>query len=520
MSWQDILDEIAERRRLALAQGGEEGVRRQHEKGRLTVRERIETVLDAGSFAETGPIAGGSERNEDGSLESFTPGNFVLGFGRIDGREVVVGGEDFTMQGGSPNVAGLRKSVYAEQMAVHYRMPLVRLHEGGGGSVAGSSGRESKQRPTGDPVFAAPRFASVAEALATVPVASAALGPVAGLPASRLVASHFCVMARETAQVLTAGPAVVERALGEKLTKEELGGADVHARSGVVDNVAATEADALAQIRTFLSFMPRNVWELPPRREPGDDPGRREESLATIVPRSRRQAYDMRRIISLVVDDGEVFETGREFGRGIITCLARLNGWPVGILSNDCRFYAGSMTADGAQKAKRFIEMCETFKLPVVSLVDEPGFMIGLEAEQAGTIRYGTAAVLAAASCRVPWASVIVRRVFGVAGAAHFGPDAYVLSWPSAEVGAVPVEGGVAVAFAREIAQAPDPEARRRELEERMAAQLTPFPRAEALAVHDLIDPRETRPLLCAWIERVAVRLEELKGPVRFPYRP
>jgi acetyl-CoA carboxylase carboxyltransferase component len=192
----------------------------------------------------------------------------------------------------------------------------------------------------------------------------------------------------------------------------------------------------------------------------------------------------------------------------------------VGVWANDCKFLAGSMTADGAQKARRFMELCETFSLPIVSLVDEPGFMIGTQAERDATIRYGTAAVLTAAMTTVPWASVMVRRSFGVAQAAHYGPEGYVLAWPSAESGPLPVEGGVAVAFRREIEAAPDPEVRRRELEEAFAARQSPFPRAEALGVHDLIDPRQTRPELCRWVERIQPLLPALLGPTAFSVRP
>ncbi len=513
MSWKEEADEIARRLARALEQGGAEAVARQHEKGRLTVRERIALLLDEGSFEEVGAGAGAADENGEGA--EFTPANFVLGFGRIGGRRCVVGGEDFTLKGGSPSEAGLRKSVYTEELACHYRVPLIRLHEGAGGSVGGTG-----TRSTPSPVFAPPRFQSVARAMASVPVATAALGPVAGLPAARLVASHFSVMARNTAQVMIAGPAVVERALGERKTKEELGSAEVHGTNGVVDNTAPDEGQALAQIRTFLSYLPSNVWELPPVSESDDPPDRREEELLSIVPRDRRKTYDMRRVLALVLDRGSFFEMGAGYGCSQITGLARLGGQPVGVWANDGRHLAGAMTANGAHKARRFIELCETFHLPILSFIDEPGFMIGSQAEREATIRHGTNAVLTAAMSRVPWACVMVRRSFGVAQAAHYGPDAYVLAWPSAESGALPVEGGVAVAYAREIAAAPDPDARRRELEAELAARNSPFPRAEAFAVHELIDPRETRPRLTRWVERIQPLLPPLLGPSAFSVRP
>ncbi|MEM8811030.1 MAG: carboxyl transferase domain-containing protein [Pseudomonadota bacterium] len=515
MTWKDEADQIHERRTLARAQGGADAVERQHAKGRLTIRERIDALVDPGSFDEVGKGAGDSERDANGNLIAFSPANFVLGFAEIGGRRCVVGGEDFTLKGGSPSDAGLRKSVYTEELATKHRVPLVRLHEGAGGSVGGT---KTPSLPA--PVFQPPRFRSVAEALATVPVATAALGAVAGLPAARLVASHFSVMAEESAQILIAGPAVVERAMGEKTTKEELGGVGVHGRNGTVDNTGEDEKAALEQIRQFLAYMPANVWELPPVA-PSDDPiDRQEEKLLDIVPKSRRQAFNMRRLVNMVVDKGSFFEIGTGYGKGQITGLARFAGQPVGLWANDGRHLAGAMTAAGAQKARRFLELCETFHFPIVALVDEPGFMIGAQSERESTIRHGTSTVLTAAMTSVPWASVMVRRSFGVAQAAHYGPDAYVLSWPSAETGPLPVEGGVAVAFHREIAAAEDPEAKRRELEEALAAKQSPFPRAEAFAVHELIDPRETRPMLCRWVERIQQLLPDLLGPKSFPYRP
>ncbi len=510
MSWDRELDELARRREAALQQGGPDQVAAHHAKGRLTIRERIDQLADPGSFDEHGPIAGYGETGPDGNLTEFQPANYVVGMATVEGRPVVVGGEDFTLRGGSPNAAGLRKSVYAEHLAIQARLPLARMLEGGGGSVRGSGGNN---RPMGSPVFAEPRFASIAQVFAQSPVASAALGPVAGFPAARLAASHFSVMSRG-ASVMVAGPAVVERALGQRPDKDALGGPDVHARSGVVDAVVESEEEALNLIRRFLSYMPSSVWDPLPILECADPLDRADEALATIVPRDRRRAFDMRKIARMIFDEDSVFEMGRSYGRGIITSLVRLGGWPVGLLANDCRYYAGAMDAQGAQKSRRFIEMCNQFGLPVVSLVDEPGFMIGPDSERDGTIRYGTAAVMATVRSRVPWASVLVRKSFGVAAAAHFGPNAYVLAWPSAEMGALPVEGGVAVAFGREIAAAADPDARRAELEAMLAAGQSPIPRAETFTIHDVIDPRQTRTKLCKWLSWAGRHMGAGPGPL------
>jgi acetyl-CoA carboxylase carboxyltransferase component len=458
-------------------------------------------------------------------LTDFQPANFILGFGQINGRKVIIGGEDFTVRGGSPNPAGLRKSVYTERLALQYKVPLIRLHEGGGGSVGGTN-NEKDRRPLGDPVFSQSRFVPLAETLSSVPVASAALGPVAGLPAARLVASHFTVMT-ENAAVLIAGPQVVKRALGHDMTKEELGGPQVHLASGAIDNLATDEADAMVQIRRFLSFLPNNAWAYPEKLACQDKADRCEDMLADIVPTNRRQPFQMRKIIEAVVDkhdDGDgssFFEMSRKYGPSLITGLARFDGESVGIIGNDCMYYAGAMTAAAAQKLRRFVDFCNSFHLPIVSLVDEPGFMIGPDSEKAGTIRHGTAAISAVLQSRVPWASVQVLKAFGVAAQAHFGPDGYVLSWPSAASGALPVEGGVAVAFAREIAAADDPAARQKELEDMLAASQSPFPRAEGLSVHEIIDPRETRPKLISWLRLAVAAMQTASpGPYLIGMRP
>ncbi len=518
MSWQDESDAIERRRRLAREQGGSDAVARQHERGRGTVRERIAALADKESFHEYGETAGRSELGPEGDLRGFTPANLVVGTIRIDGRTVVVGGDDFTIRGGAYGQAALRKGQYADALAIRRRVPLVRLLEGGGASVSGSY--EQRGRSGYDLTSPSPLNLLALEALATVPVACAALGPCAGFPAGRLVASHFSVMTRDTAQVLTGGPVLVERALGVTLTKEELGGAAVHLRSGVVDNGAADEADALAQIRRFLSYLPSNVGEAAPVAPCDDPPDRAEEELLAILPRNARRAYKVRRIVELVVDRDSFFELAPLYGRSQVVGLARLRGQPIGLVANDCMQQGGAMTAAGARKLRRFVETCDAFHLPLVSFVDEPGFMIGPDAERAATIRFGMEALFAVQQTRVPWLAVVLRKSYGVAQGIHYGPGATVIAWPSMQSGALPVESGVALAFAREIAEAPDPEARRRELESEMAAAQSVFPRAEDFGVHDLIDPRRTRPVLCQWIDEIQTELRQQTGPRAYTMRP
>ena len=502
MSWKKEVNEIGIRKKAAKAQGGEKAIEIHHQKGRLTLRERIEIFLDKGSFDELGELAGGVEKDEKENFKSMTPANFILGFGKVNDRQVIIGGEDFTVKGGSPNSAGLRKSVYTEDLAIQYKVPLIRLHEGGGGSVAGP-----KQSSDADPVFSKSRFKSVADSLRTVPVASAALGPVAGLPASRYVASHFRVMTKSTSQILVAGPAVVSRAFGKNFTKEELGGSEVHKSNGVTDNVAENEEDALNQIKKFLSYFPQNIYELTPHLENNDPVDRASKELIQIIPKERNKSYEMRKILKTVFDIDSFFEMTNFYGRGIITGFARLNGYSFGVFANDSNFYAGSMTADNAKKTSRFVKLCERFHIPIITLVDEPGFLIGPDAEKQATILHGTEAVLSVSETTVPWATVLIRKAFGVAAAAHFAPDPYVLSWPSSESGALPLEGGVAIAFAKEIASADNPEERRKEIESELAKKQNPFSRAESFSVHEIIDPSETRKYLCKWIERIQPQL-------------
>lgn len=516
MAWLDEVEDIGRRRAHGKGQGGHEAIARQHDLGRLTVRERIAALLDTDSFEEHGGTTATVEVDDEGGTR-YIPANYVVGMGRMNTRRVAVGGEDFTLKGGSPNAAGLRKSIYAEHMAIRYRIPLVRMLEGGGGSVRPSA---QEGGTYGEPVTAPKRFKVIAEALSQVPIVSLGLGAVAGFPAGRLVAAHFAIMTRYSSQIMIAGPKIVERALGVSLSKDELGGAQVHATSGVIDNIADDELDAFEQARRFLSYLPDNVWQRAPRVACDDPAERLEETLMSIVPRQANAPFGMRRLVGLVMDKGSCFETGRTFGPSQITMLARLCGQPVGVLANDCRYFAGAMTAEAAQKYRRFVEMCDTFHLPIINFVDQPGFMIGPEAEANGTIRYGMAAVCAAVESSVPWASVQVHKGFGVATAAHYSEDNYIIAWPSVETGALPLEGGVAVAFRKQIEAADDPQAARDAIEESLRQDRSPFRGAESFSVHELIDPRQTRPVLARWIEWIQPKLDTLVGETRFRFRP
>jgi acetyl-CoA carboxylase carboxyltransferase component len=516
MSWQKEVDQLRRREKLALEMGGPEKVERQKSRGKLTVRERVDALIDPGSLHEIGKISGKGTYDDDGNLVEFTPANFIFGRARIAERPVVVTGDDFTVRGGAADASIYMKLVQAEKMANELRLPLLRLIDGtgGGGSV---KTLDAKNARTYVPFN--PGWETVVDNLAQVPVVALGLGPVAGLGAARLVTSHYSLLVKELGQMFVAGPPVVAR-MGQTLTKQELGSTDIHARNGAVDDEVENEAQAFERARRFLSYLPSSVHELPPRGEQHDDPERREEFLIEAVPRDRRVVYKMRRILEAVFDRDSWFEIGRLWGRSVITGLARLDGWPVAVLANDPYHYGGGWTADGSQKATRFIELAETFHLPVVHVVDNPGFLIGLEAEKAATIRHGARALASVYQATVPWCSVLVRKVFGVAGAAHMNASRYPyrFAWPSGDWGSLPVEGGIEAAYKSQLEEAEDPEALRREIEERLNAVRSPFRTADAFLVEEIVDPRDTRPLLCEFANLAAPLREP--GRSNFHLRP
>lgn len=519
MSWQKEVDELRKREALAREMGGEERIQRQHENGRLTVRERIDGLADSGSFHEIGVLAGKATYSDEGELQEFTPSNFVVGTADINGRRVVIGGDDFTVRGGAADAKIGNKSQYGERYALEMRLPLIRLIDGsgGGGSV------KTLEMVGHSYVPALKGFETTMHLMGHVPVVCACMGSVAGLGAVRVTISHFSLMVKDTSQLFVAGPPVVERGFGKPVEKNELGGSQIHAHgSGAVDNEVDSEKEAFEAIRQFLSYLPQNVWQLPPRAKCEDPVDRREESLLSVIPRDRRQMYAVRDVIEPIVDKNSFFEINPGYGESLVVGLARLDGFSVGIMANDTRYHGGAVNATASEKMMRFIDLCDTFHLPIVNLVDNPGFLIGTEAEQEGTVRLGSRALMACYQATVPWVSVIIRRCYGVAGAGHGNSDRLNLryAWPSADWGSLPIEGGVQAAYRRDIEAAEDPVQRRRELEDMLEQYRSPFRTAEAFGIEEIIDPRDTRPLLCDWAKLAYEILPSQLGPKTRTSRP
>ncbi|MGL3110098.1 acyl-CoA carboxylase subunit beta [Bradyrhizobium sp. BR 1432] len=519
MNWKPELDELARREAFAREMGGVDKVKRQHDQGRLSVRERIDGLIDKGSFHEIGAVSGIGEYDSSGELQKVTPANCVFGRARIEGRTVVVVGDDFTVRGGSADASISAKPLMAEEMARDFRLPIVRIVEGsgGGGSVKTIETKGAANLPGGIGGTRWYRFTT--ENLSRVPVVALGLGSVAGLGAARLAASHYSIMTRKSA-MFVAGPPVV-KALGQDLSKEELGGADIQTRAGAIDHAVETEEEAFACARRFLSYLPSSVYELPATLPCTDNPERTEEALLSAVPRNRKQVYKMRPIIDAVVDKGSFFEVAKNFGKPIIVGLARLEGRAVLLLASDSFHYGGSWTADACQKVVRWVDFAETFHLPIVYLMDCPGFMIGLDAEKAATIRHGVRAMAAVNQTTVPWCTVILRNAFGVAGVVHQPADRFSIryAWPSAYWGSLPLEGGIEAAYRADIDAAEDKAAKLKEIEARLNKLRSPFRSAEKFWVEEIIDPRRTRSLLCEFA-RLAEPLRKPGPPENFSIRP
>ena len=496
--WAEELLELQARREQGRAMGGEKALARIREAGRLNVRERVARLFDEGSFLEMGSLAGKGHVDAQGRFARLDPTNSVIGTGRIDGRKVALHADDYSIRAGSSEASVADKWIYIERLALQLRMPLVRLVDSAGGSVkllmelGGTKIPGYSTWPAND-------------LLKTVPVVGVALGSCAGLGAIKVVSSHFSVMVRGQAQVMAAGPHVVRQAYGQDIDKDELGGTGVHRRSAVVHNEAQDEDDALAQTRRFLSYLPRSIYHLAPVVDSPDDPMRADDWLKDAIPHDRRKIFDPRRILASIFDLDSVFEIGRHQGGSVVTALARLQGVPVGVITNDPKVQGGAMTTQAAWKMERHVRLCSQFGLPVVNLVDQPGNATGLEAELASTLLGATRVGQAVHECRSPWVSIIIRRCFGMAGGMHAPKYGDALNhryaWPSARWGSIPIEGGVMAAHKAEIEAAADPAGKRAELEAFYLNMTSPFRTAEKFGILDIIDPRETRAILCDWVE-------------------
>ena len=515
MSWQPELDELKRREEFAEKLGGEMRVQRQKDGGRYNIRERIKLLADDGSFRELGKIAGMAEYDGKNDLEDFVPSNFVFGRAKLNNRQVVIGGDDFTVRGGSADATIKEKHTTCEAMANELRLPLVRLVEGsgGGGSVKTI---ETKGRANVPGVVG---WETVVANMGLVPRVALGLGSVAGLGAAHLAASHYSVMIKDKSAMFVAGPPVVER-IGQKLTKNELGGYKIQLRAGAVDHAVNTEEEAFECTKTFLSYLPQSVHELPPRGPQEDDPDRRVDWLIDTIPRDIRKVYKMRPIIEAVVDEGSFFEMGQQYGKSVITGFARLDGWPVALMASDPFSYGGCWTADTCRKVAKFVDLAETFHLPIVNLSDCPGFQVGKEAEENGTIKEGVRVMSAIWQTTTPWCTMIIRNVFGVAGAAHKvgGRFCTRYAWPSGRWGSLPLEGGIEAAYSADIAASDDPDAKLAEITDRLEKLRSPFRSAETFWIEEIVDPRDTRALLCDFANTVAPLRDT--GPSLHAMRP
>lgn len=516
MSWEKEIQELAQRNSLAEQMGGSEKVARQHEFGKLTIRERLDRMVDPGSFHEIGKLAGASQYDEAGNLETFTPSNFVFGTAELDGMPVIISGDDFTVRGGSADASIAGKRLQAEGLALELRLPHIRLVDGmgGGGSVKTieTAGRTYIPQVAG--------WDTIVGHLGVAPSVSLALGSVAGIGAARVATSHYSVIVRDTAQMMIAGPALVDWASLGDVSKEELGSSSIHTRNGAIDDEAASEDEAFAMARRFLSYLPENVDQLPRRTGCTDPVDRAEDFLLDIVPRDPRKVYKMRSVINAVCDEGSFFEIGRKWGKSVIVGLGRLDGVAVALFAEDPMIYGGAWTADACRKLIRFCDLASTFHLPIVHLVDCPGFLIGKQSEENATIRFGSQALAALGQTTVPFCSVVIRKAFGVAGAANTKPGSnhFRFSWPSGDWGSLPIEGGIEVAYKAELAEVEDYDAHLTMIKERLNRLRSPFRSAEYFEIEEIIDPRQTRQNLCRWANLAYRALRP--GESRFTFRP
>jgi acetyl-CoA carboxylase carboxyltransferase component len=492
-----LVDDLNERRERARLGGGEERIARQHEQGKLTARERIARLVDAGTFTELG-IHAGIHHSVRGLEGREAPADGVItGYGRVDGRMVAVCAYDFTVMAGSMGTTGELKVARLRELALSKRMPFVWLLDSAGARIQEAVGS----------LFAGSGHLFREEVVASgvIPQVAALMGPCAAGTAYIPGLADFVPMVSGRGSMALAGPHLVRAAVGEDVTQEELGGARVHCRtSGVGDLEVADDEECLARIREYLSYFPSHCEERPPAR-PSDDPvDRMDDELLDVLPDSNRQAYDMYDVIRRIVDDGRWLDLKPRFARTIITCLARMGGRPVGIVASQPKHLGGILDNDSADKAARFVNLCNAFSLPLVFLVDVPGFMVGTKVEAAGIIRHGAKMLYAVANATVPKITVVLRKAYGagyyVMNGRAYEPD-LIVAWPSAEISVMGPEGAVEIVFRKQVEAAEDPAAKRAELIEAYRGLIDVYVAARNDMVDDVIDPRETRPTIIRALE-------------------
>ena len=479
-------------------------VERQHDLGKLTARERIELLLDKGSFQETGGLIRHQARGF--GIENRRPlGDAVItGWGTVDGRTVFIFAEDFTHFGGSLGKVVADKITKVMDLALNTGAPLIALKDSGGARIQ-------------EGVVSLDGYGRIFErnvrASGVIPQISVIMGPCAGGAVYSPAITDFVYQVAETAHLFITGPDVIKAVTGEEVSMEDLGGTHAHgSMSGVTHFIAPNGREALEEVRYLLSFLPPNNMEVPPYFTPMDRPDRMDEGLTTIIPDSPNQPYDMTDLIDMIVDDGDFYQVHQHFAQNIVVGMARLDGYAVGIIGNQPAFLAGTLDIDVSVKAARFIRFCDAFNIPIVSFVDVPGFLPGVDQEHNGIIRHGAKLMYAYAEATVPKLTVITRKAYGgayvVMNSRALRADV-VYAWPTAEIAVMGAQGAVNVIHRRTIAAADDPDERRAELIEEYEDRFNhPYLAAEHGLVDEVVEPRETRPLLIQALEMLRSKRE------------
>ena len=500
-----LVEELHERRRKAEAGGGPEKVDKQHGLEKLTARERLALLIDDGTFVELG-IHGRphfSQRAMDG-VDAPADG-VVTGYGKVDGRLIAVCAYDFTVMAGSMGMTGEMKVTRLRDLALSKRIPFVWLLDSAGARIQEAVGS----------LFAGSGHLFREEVIASgvIPQVAALMGPCAAGTAYIPGLADFVPMVKGRGSMALAGAYLVKAVTGEDITTEELGGSKVHCRkSGVADLEVASDEDCIERIRQYLSFMPSNCEQPPPVRPATDPVDRMDEDLLDVLPESNRKPYDMYEVIRRIVDDGEWFDMKPQFGKTVITCLARMGGRPVGIVASQPKQLGGILENDSADKAARFVNLCDAFGIPLLFLQDVPGFMVGSKVEQAGIIRHGAKMLYAISRATVPKITVVIRKAYGagyyVMNGRAYEPD-LIVAWPTAEISVMGAEGAVNIIMRRQIEEADDPDAKRAELVAGFQKVIDPYIAAGNDLIDDVIDPRETRPVVIRALEMAATKRVE-----------